>query len=228
MSVSQPPAHPATITSALVTRKIGTRNDFVMSAIQTSLAALKDGGALVARLPYISLIAGLLLQVLTARDEVKQYKEECELVMRKLARVASIVVNVGEMCRKHNLKEEDLPGSLLAIMGSLRRELDEIERVLKECSKNKGIKGLLLRKDLLTKIKQCDGELSNVLQAFQAGLALDTRFALVAGRSLPTQTQSVISGMAQKLRRLWLSQELGRVKAPTHGLALDRLSRCFW
>ncbi len=39
--------------------------------------------------------------------------------------------------------------------------------MLKECSENKGIKGLLLRKDLLTKIKQCDGELSNVLQAFQ-------------------------------------------------------------
>jgi hypothetical protein len=39
--------------------------------------------------------------------------------------------------------------------------------VLKKCSKRKGIKGLLQRKDLLTKIKQCDVELSNVLQAFQ-------------------------------------------------------------
>ncbi|KAH9033003.1 hypothetical protein EDB85DRAFT_1157503 [Lactarius pseudohatsudake] len=189
-SVNQPPAHPATITSALVTRKIGTRNDLVMSTIQTSLAALKEGSAWV---PYISPIAGLLLQALTTRDEVKQYKEECELVMRKLARVASIVVNVGEMCRKHNLKEEDLPGSLLAIMGSLQRELDEIEHVLKECSKNKGIKGLLLRKDLLTKIKRCDGELSNVLQAFQAGLALDTRFALVAGRRKVTADSDPVS-----------------------------------
>ena len=39
--------------------------------------------------------------------------------------------------------------------------------MLKKCSKRKGIKGFLLRKDLLTKIKQCDVELSNVLQAFQ-------------------------------------------------------------
>ena len=38
--------------------------------------------------------------------------------------------------------------------------------MLKKCSKRKGIKGFLLRKDLLTKIKQCDVELSNVLQAF--------------------------------------------------------------
>ncbi|KAH8991398.1 hypothetical protein EDB86DRAFT_2935232 [Lactarius hatsudake] len=115
--------------------------------------------------------------------------------MRKLARVASIIVNVGEMCRRHNLKEEDLPGSLLAIMGSLQRELDEIERVLKECSKNRGIKGFLLRKDLLTKIKRCDGELSNVLQAFQAGLALDTRFALVAGRREVTADSDPVSDM---------------------------------
>ena len=39
--------------------------------------------------------------------------------------------------------------------------------MLKKCSKKKGIKGLLMRKDLLKKIRQCDGELSNVLQAFQ-------------------------------------------------------------
>ena len=39
--------------------------------------------------------------------------------------------------------------------------------MLKKCSKRMGIKGFLLRKDLLTKIKQCDVELSNVLQAFQ-------------------------------------------------------------
>ena len=71
--------------------------------------------------------------------------------------------------------------------------------MLKKCSKRKGIKGFLLRKDLLTKIKQCDLEISNVLQAFQvcalflllfvstslpispqAELTLDTRVALVA------------------------------------------------
>ena len=41
--------------------------------------------------------------------------------------------------------------------------------MLKKCSKKKGIKGFLLRKDLLTKIKQSDVELSNVLQTFQVG-----------------------------------------------------------
>ncbi len=44
--------------------------------------------------------------------------------------------------------------------------------MLKGCSEKRGIKGFLLRKDLLTKIKQCDVELSNVLQAFQVRFVL--------------------------------------------------------
>jgi hypothetical protein len=150
-----------------------------MDAIQTSLAALQEGSALAANFPYVAPIAGLLLHALTTQDEVKQYKEECELMMRKVARVANIVVNI---CGKHNLNEEDLPASLLAIMGSLQRELDKIERVLKKCSRKKGLGRLFLRRNLLTRIRQCDGELSNVLQAFQAELSLDTRFTLIADR----------------------------------------------
>ena len=43
-------------------------NDFAISAIKTSLAALKDGSALVAKIPYIAPVAALLLQALTMRD----------------------------------------------------------------------------------------------------------------------------------------------------------------
>ncbi len=39
-----------------------------MSAIQTSLAVLKEGSALATKLPYIAPIAGLLLQALAMRD----------------------------------------------------------------------------------------------------------------------------------------------------------------
>ncbi|KAI9440590.1 hypothetical protein H4582DRAFT_2097421 [Lactarius indigo] len=176
-SDDQPLAHGTTVVS-----DIGTHGNITMSAIQTSLAALKEGSALATKLPFIAPIASLLLQALTMRDEVKQYKDECDIVMHKLARIARIIVDVGELCKHHNLTEEDLPAGLRAILGSLQRELDRIERVLKECSKRKGIKGVLLRKDLLTKIKQCDVEISNVLQAFQAKLSLDTRVALIVMR----------------------------------------------
>jgi hypothetical protein len=40
--------------------------------------------------------------------------------MQKLSRVASIVVDVGEACRTHNLREEDLPLGLRIILESLR------------------------------------------------------------------------------------------------------------
>ena len=56
-----------TIASASA-RQTGRRNEVAMSAIQTSLAALQLGSAFASRLPYISPIAGLLLQALTMRD----------------------------------------------------------------------------------------------------------------------------------------------------------------
>ncbi|KAH9000348.1 hypothetical protein EDB92DRAFT_1830708 [Lactarius akahatsu] len=182
ISDDQPPAHGTVVRTSGLVWHIGTHGDITIGAIQTSLAALKEGSALATNVPFIAPIAGLLLQALTMRDEVKQYKEECEIVMHKLARIAKIIVGVGELCQSHNLSEEDLPAGLRAILDSLQRELDRIERVLKKCSKKKGLRGMLLRKDLLTKIKQCDVEISNVLQAFHAELSLDTRVALIAMR----------------------------------------------
>ncbi|KAF8268858.1 hypothetical protein EI94DRAFT_1726702 [Lactarius quietus] len=151
-----------------------------MGAIQTSLAALQVGSAFAAKIPYIAPVAGLLLQTLTMRDEVKQCREDCKIVMHKVARIANIVVNIGNSCEKYNLSERDLPDGLRTILGSLQRELDEVEQVLKKCAKAKGVKGFLLRKDLLTKIRQCDGELSNVLDAVLLELSLDNRFAQIA------------------------------------------------
>ncbi|KAI9434846.1 hypothetical protein H4582DRAFT_2080517 [Lactarius indigo] len=159
--------------------QIDTHDDIAMGAIQTSLALIKEGSSIATKFPFIAPIAGLLLQALTIRDEVKQYKGECEIVMGKLARIAGIIVDV---CEKYNMSEEELPTTLLNILRSLQRELDRIEQVLKRCSKRKGIKGVVLRKDLLTKIRQCDVELSNVLQAFQVELGLDIRFALIVQR----------------------------------------------
>jgi len=51
---------------------------------------------------------------------VKQCKEECEVVIRRLSRIANIIVNVGESCEKYNLDERDLPAGLRNILGSLR------------------------------------------------------------------------------------------------------------
>ena len=49
---------------------------------------------------------------------MKQYKEECEIVIYKLARIARIIVNVSE---KYNLREEELPTTLRDILGSLQK-----------------------------------------------------------------------------------------------------------
>jgi hypothetical protein len=50
--------------------------------------------------------------------------------MGKLARIARIIVNVGELCENHNLSEEDLPASLRAILRSLQRFVFSVTIVL--------------------------------------------------------------------------------------------------
>ena len=49
----------------------------------------------------------------------------------KLARTASIIVDFfSESCEYHNLREEDLPGSLQALLVSLQRFVSSVITVL--------------------------------------------------------------------------------------------------
>ncbi|KAI0293884.1 hypothetical protein B0F90DRAFT_1919880 [Multifurca ochricompacta] len=142
---------------------IGGSVDVAMTTIETSLAALKEASSLMSKIPYISPVAGLLLQVLTMRDEVKQNKE------------------------------------------SGMFELGGIESLLKQSAEMGHFRKALLRKDLLRKVKQYDGELSNVLQTFQAELALDARFEQIAERRKgipagPSGPSNVITSIPQEPR----------------------------
>ncbi|KAI0286485.1 hypothetical protein BC826DRAFT_80498 [Russula brevipes] len=154
--------------------------DTAMSGIEVSLSALKEASALTAKIPYISFVAGLLLQALTMRDEVKQHKEEWELVMEKVEKVAGLVTYIGASCEKYKLEEKDLPLGLRTIFECLESELDGIMHALEQNRQVGRIEKMLLRKELLRKVKQCDGRLSTVLQTFQAALAVDSRFAQLA------------------------------------------------
>ncbi|KAI0289681.1 hypothetical protein BC826DRAFT_1030873, partial [Russula brevipes] len=144
--------------------------------IEVSLLALKEASALTAKIPCISVVAGLLLQALTMRDasEVKQYKEEWELVMEKVEKVAGLVTYIGTSCKTYKLKEKDISPGLRTTFRSLETELDGIRRALIQNTQVGGIKTMFLRKELLSKVKQCDARLSTVLQTFQAALAVDS------------------------------------------------------
>ncbi|KAI0301733.1 hypothetical protein B0F90DRAFT_1816933 [Multifurca ochricompacta] len=158
---------------------IGAGSDITMNAIQTSLVVLKEASALATKIPYIAPIAGLLLQVLQMRDEVKQFKGDWDIVMQKVANVASVVVDVGESARMHNLNEEDLPADLRDALRSLQSDLHGIEGALRECADVRGIKKIILRGDMLRKVKQYDVRLSNVLQVVQTRLAFRIRLAQI-------------------------------------------------
>ena len=120
-----------------------------MSAVRIALAILMEGSSFATKLPFITPIASLILQALTMRDarvpqisyacpvfwyvrlqEVKQYKEECETVMRKLSRVARVILNVCELCEMHNLSEEEMPTSLRAVLSSLQRFVSSVASII--------------------------------------------------------------------------------------------------
>jgi hypothetical protein len=106
--------------------------------------------------------------------------------MEKLADIASIVIDVGESCQAHSLVEEDLPDGVRKILKSLHRyvrhmhshvslsdmetsDLGGIEGALKQCAETKSVKRVLLRADMLQRVRKYDTKLSNVLQSFQVG-----------------------------------------------------------
>ncbi|KAN0127679.1 hypothetical protein V8E53_014519, partial [Lactarius tabidus] len=169
---------------------IGGGGDVAMGVLEISLAALQTGSVLVKKVPFISPVAGLILQVLKMRGEVRQYKEEWGAVMEKLADIAGIVIDVGESCQAHSLVEEDLPDGVRKVLRSLHSDLGGIEGALKQCAETKSIKVVLLRADMLQRVRKYDAKLSNVLQSFQAKLLLDTRLAqIVEKRKVKTTTQ---------------------------------------
>jgi len=126
---------------------------------------------------------------------MKQNKEEWDVVMKKLERIARLVCKVGELCEKNNLEEKDVPLGLRAIFESLVTELDGIKAALEEHNEVGRMKKLFLRKDMLQKVKQYDGNLANVLQTFLAELVIDVRFAQLTEGFKPTHSgPSVSSG----------------------------------
>ena len=50
---------------------------------------------------------------------MKQNKEEWDVVMDKLERIAGLVNKVRALCKNHNLEEKDVPLGLRAIFESL-------------------------------------------------------------------------------------------------------------
>jgi hypothetical protein len=123
--------------------------------------------------------------------------------MEKLKDVVNIVAHVGESSSTHGLKEKDLPSGLHTILGTLRRcvvvrsfissvvlfeisDLHGIEAMLQECRKPRGVKRILLRGDILGRIKQYDSKLLYCLQSFQVSSRSRIGFIQVRIANHPT------------------------------------------
>ncbi|KAI0290777.1 hypothetical protein BC826DRAFT_1025131 [Russula brevipes] len=147
--------------------------DIAWNIMRTSLAVLTDGGALATMIPYIPAVAGLLLLLLSMQGEVKLCKTQWRVAMQRLFDLAIIVVEIGEICRAHNLKEEDLPAHFHLIFQSVHTELRGVVEAFKECAETSGIMKHLLRPGMLRRIRQYESKLLHALQASQVNSMSD-------------------------------------------------------
>ncbi|KAI9456062.1 hypothetical protein BJY52DRAFT_1277904 [Lactarius psammicola] len=163
---------------------VGGPVDTIMSGIKTSLGILKEASSLASKVPCISSIAGMLLYAIQVHGEVRQFKEEWVVVAQKLVEVANIVISVAKSCEMQGLGEEDL-AHLETALQPFQKSLEGIGGMLRECAEYGGIKKVLQRADILTKIKQCDSMLSHALNVFQTKVALHIHFTqLIQGRAV--------------------------------------------
>ncbi|KAF8256338.1 hypothetical protein EI94DRAFT_1824626 [Lactarius quietus] len=135
---------------------IGGSADVEMTAIETSLAVLKDVSALASKFPFIHPIIGIIHKALKMRNE-------WGFVMQKLANVGSILIDVGEWYQTNDMSEGDLPSDLRNVLN----DLDRIQDMMEECVKVKGVRKILLRTDTLWKVQQYDARLTYTLHVFQ-------------------------------------------------------------
>ncbi|KAF8258238.1 hypothetical protein EI94DRAFT_1755225 [Lactarius quietus] len=142
-----------------------------MAVITTALVFLKEASSLASRVPCISPIAGMLLYAIEVHNDIRMYKGEWAVVARKLVDVASLVISVGNACER--LGDEDL-AHLQADLEHLKNNLEGMGEVLKKCADTPAIKRVLLRDDVLLKVKRCVCMLSFALKLFQTKVVLRT------------------------------------------------------
>jgi len=192
-------------------KQINNTIDPQMSAIKDSLASLKGDTALTERIPYLSPLAGALLQALTMQNESTLHQKKWYAVREKLRKVASLVSDVGTVCEDNDLEMDDIPDSLYALFQSLESELGPIEHAMKLGNKTGAIRSAFLGVYLRRKVKAYDDKLLNILQSFQATLAFAPYFIQFAER-IEVDVTDVNARYDENQTPLHVASQLGHIQ----------------
>ncbi|KAI0050740.1 hypothetical protein FA95DRAFT_517086 [Auriscalpium vulgare] len=140
-----------------------------MSILGTSLAVLKEILDAANSVPYVKVVAGVMLQIIQIKDDVDNCAEKWQEVMQNIASVAKVICSIWDLSRKY--ERIALPQDLVDLLKSMETDLLAVVEVMKRCrigeGKRQKVKAVLQRSDLLKDIMLCDGRLKQIVTDYQ-------------------------------------------------------------
>ncbi|KAI0055923.1 hypothetical protein BV25DRAFT_1842640 [Artomyces pyxidatus] len=182
---AQDDAHPKKISDVTVaTAECGPNPGVIASSLNTgnsavAMSLLKDVGEMTASVPYLKMVAGILLRIIEIKNDVNLYRDRWEDVMEDINRVAQVIHEVSAHCASMGYHgDADLPSNMQCLLNSLKKDLGAVEDILgrcRSCSKWTQFKLSLTRSEMLREIERCDRRLKNMVEACNTCLLLSIR-----------------------------------------------------
>ncbi|KAJ7875686.1 hypothetical protein B0H13DRAFT_2056320 [Mycena leptocephala] len=147
------------------------------SAFETAIDLLYTASQVTQAVPYLSLVTGILAQVIKIEGEVDACRQEWDGVMEDVEKIREMVDRFRDHCKQGGRAEDALPNELKAAFKFLESCIESILRALETfCSRPKGIVArtmlVLKRGKHLQMIKQCHNDVLRVLNIFNTELQI--------------------------------------------------------
>ncbi|KAF8184327.1 hypothetical protein K438DRAFT_1724099 [Mycena galopus ATCC 62051] len=147
------------------------------TAFQTAVDLFATISQVTQAVPYLSLLSGVLAEVIKIKGEVEVCRQEWEGVMEDVEKIHEMIDRFRDNCKEAGRAEDALPNELKGAFKSLESciagVLGELENF---CSRPKGVAarfmGVLKREKNLQMVKRCHSDVSRVLNIFNTELQI--------------------------------------------------------
>ncbi|KAJ7236795.1 hypothetical protein C8J57DRAFT_1376233 [Mycena rebaudengoi] len=146
-------------------------------ASQTAIDLLYTASQVTQTVPYLSLVSGVLVEVIKIQREVDACRQEWDGVMEDVEKIREMVDRFRDHCNQAGRAEDALPNELTGAFKFLESCIESVLRALEIfCSRPKGvaarIKLVLKREKHLQIIKQCHSDVLRALNIFNTELQI--------------------------------------------------------
>ncbi|KAJ7208670.1 hypothetical protein GGX14DRAFT_112440 [Mycena pura] len=147
------------------------------SVSQTAIDVLSTLSQVTQAVPYLSIISGVLAQVVQIKKDIDFCRQEWEGVMEDIEKIREMVERFREHCEKAGRAEDALPDELKSAFKCLESCIERVFKALDIfCSRSKGIASrvtaVLKRDKHLRIVQQCRSDVARVLNMFNTELQI--------------------------------------------------------